>query len=381
MKKKRLLILVVFVAVVLGMWIYDTWFGVTRVAFVNFQTISMGSIAKANDNPKVKVYEVGTDELDKLTGYDMVFVNGMGLSIVAEQREQIQRAANRGVPVYTTMATNPANNICSTDSLHVARLAAYLGGGGRKNYRNLLNYIRKEIDGKIGHTPEVGEPVERASDILYHTDVQRPDEEAEFTTVAEYERFLKENGLYKEGARRIAVTGQMADATGLIAALEAEGYNVYPVSSLRKIMGFLEEINPDAVVNMAHGRMGDRMVEFLKRKNILLFSPLTVNSLVEEWEADPMGMSGGFLSQSVVTPEIDGAVRTVALFAQYKDKEGLRHSFAVPERLETFVQNVNNYLNLKKKPNSEKRVAIYYYKGPGQNAMTAGGMAITEKVS
>ncbi len=362
-------------AVLLGVWVYGTWFGVTRVAFVNFQTISMGSIAKANDNPMVKVYEVGTDELDGLTGYDMVFVNGMGLGIVAGQRAQIQRAARRGVPVYTTMATNPANNICSTDSLHAAKLAAYLGGG-RRNYRNMLNYIRQEIDGKIGHTPEVEEPVERASDILYHAGVQSPEEEAEFLTVADYEKFLRDNGLYKEGARRIAVTGQMADATGLIAALEKAGYNVYPVSSLRKVMGFLEEINPDAVINMAHGRMGDRMVEFLKEKNILLFSPLTVNSLVEEWEADPMGMSGGFLSQSVVTPEIDGALRTYALFAQYKDKEGLRHSFAVPERLETFVKNVDNYLNLREKPNSEKRVAIYYYKGPGQNAMTAGGMEV-----
>ena len=368
--------LAALVAVLLGVWVYGTWFGVTRVAFVNFQTISMGSIAKANDNPMVKVYEVGTDELDELTGYDMVFVNGMGLGIVAGQRAQIQRAARRGVPVYTTMATNPANNICSTDSLHVAKLAAYLGGGGRRNYRNMLNYIRQEIDGKIGHTPEVEEPVERASDILYHAGVQSPGEEAEFLTVADYEKFLRDNGLYKEGARRIAVTGQMADATGLIAALEKAGYNVYPVSSLRKVMDFLEEIQPDAVINMAHGRMGDRMVEFLKERNILLFSPLTVNSLVEEWEADPMGMSGGFLSQSVVTPEIDGALRTYALFAQYKDKEGLRHSFAVPERLETFVQNVDNYLNLREKPNSEKRVAIYYYKGPGQNAMTAGGMEV-----
>jgi cobaltochelatase CobN len=375
MKRKIILTLAALVAVLLGVWVYGTWFGVTRVAFVNFQTISMGSIAKANDNPMVKVYEVGTDELDELTGYDMVFVNGMGLGIVAGQRAQIQRAARRGVPVYTTMATNPANNICSTDSLHAAKLAAYLGGG-RRNYRNMLNYIRQEIDGKIGHTPEVEEPVERASDILYHAGVQSPEEEAEFLTVADYEKFLRDNGLYKEGARRIAVTGQMADATGLIAALEKAGYNVYPVSSLRKVMDFLEEIHPDAVINMAHGRMGDRMVEFLKEKNILLFSPLTVNSLVEEWEADPMGMSGGFLSQSVVTPEIDGALRTYALFAQYKDKEGLRHSFAVPERLETFVKNVDNYLNLREKPNSEKRVAIYYYKGPGQNAMTAGGMEV-----
>lgn len=376
MKKKIIGTIALLAIVGAVVWIYRTWFGETRVAFVNFQTISMGSIAKANDNPMVKVCEVGTDELDGLTGYDMVFVNGMGLGIVAGQREQIRRAAERGVPVYTTMATNPANNICSTDSVHIAKLAAYLGGGGRKNYRNLLNYIRKEIDRKISSTPDVEAPVERASDILYHAGVENPDDEAEFTTVADYERFLRENGLYKEGARRIAVTGQMADPTGLVAALEQAGYNVYPVSSMRKIMTFLEEINPDAVINMAHGRMGDKMVEFLKEKNILLFAPLTVNSLVEEWEDDPMGMSGGFLSQSVVTPEIDGAIRTYALFAQYKDKEGLRHSFAVPERLETFVRNVDNYLNLKKKPNSEKRIAIYYYKGPGQNAMSAGGMEV-----
>lgn len=373
--RKIVMICIVALATVLGIWSYNTWFGTTKVAFVNFQTINMGAIAKANDNSKVKVYDVTTDRLDELTGYDMVLVNGMGLRIVEEQRDLIQEAADKGVPVYTTMATNPANNICSLDEDHVEIVAAYLSGG-RKNYRNLLNYIRKEIDGKISSIHEPEEPVERPWDILYHAGLQNPDDEVEFTSVAAYEGFLRENGLLKENARKIVVTGQMADATGLIAALEKAGYNVYPISSMSKLISFLEEILPDAVINMAHGRLGDQVVDFLKERNIVLFSPLTINSLVEEWENDPMGMSGGFLSQSVVTPEIDGALRTYALFAQYEDKDGLRHSFAVPERLESFVKNVNNYLSLKDKPNSEKRVAIYYYKGPGQNAMTAAGMEV-----
>lgn len=376
MKNKIFITCCVAIVVVLGIWAYQNWFGKTRIAFVNFQTITMGSIAKANDNSMIRVNEVGTDELDRLTAYDMIFVNGMGLRIVEEERALLQRAADKQIPVYTIMATNPANNICTLDSLQAARVAAYLGGGGKQNYRNLLNYVRQEIDKKVVSVHSAGDPVERASDILYHAGVKEPEDEMEFTTVAEYEQFLRSNGLFKEDARRIAITGQMADPTGLVAALEAAGYAVYPVSSMRKLMSFLEEIRPDAVINMAHGRMGDQMVDYLKGKNILLFSPLTMNNLVEEWEADPMGMSGGFLSQSVVTPEIDGAIRTYALFAQYKDEEGLRHSFAVPERLETFVQNVNNYLNLKSKTNSEKRVAIYYYKGPGQNAMTAGGMEV-----
>lgn len=63
------------------------------------------------------------------------------------------------------------------------------------------------------------------------------------------------------------------------------------------------------------------MVDYLKAKNILLFAPLTINSLVDEWEKDPMGMAGGFMSQSIVTPEIDGAIRPSALFAQYEMKK------------------------------------------------------------
>ena len=378
MKKKSKIILGVCIvaAALIGMSVWNTWFSPTKIAFINFQTIQQGSISKANDNSSIKLSEVSLDNLDRLNGYDMVFINGMGLRIVEEQRQQIQQAADKGIPVYTSMATNPANNICNLDSVQQNLIRGYLTNGGKTNYRNMLNYIRKAIDGKISSIPEVEDPAERPSDMLYHAGLTNPDDELEFLTVADYEKFMKDNRLYKEGARKIMITGQMADATGLIEALEKEGYNVYPVQSMTKFMSFIDEVQPDAIINMAHGRMGDKTVDYLKAKNILLFAPLTINSLVDEWEKDPMGMAGGFMSQSIVTPEIDGAIRPFALFAQYEDEEGLRHSYAVPERLKTFVSTINNYLNLNTKPNSEKKVAIYYYKGPGQNALTAAGMEV-----
>ena len=378
MKKKSKIILGVctVAAALIGMSVWNIWFSPTKIAFINFQTIQQGSISKANDNLSIKLSEVSLDNLDRLTGYDMVFINGMGLRIVEEQRQQILQAADKGIPVYTSMATNPANNICNLDSVQQNLIRGYLTNGGKTNYRNMLNYIRKAIDGKISSIPEVEDPAERPSDMLYHAGLTNPDDELEFLTVADYEKFMKDNRLYKEGARKIMITGQMADATGLIEALEKEGYNVYPVQSMTKFMSFIDEVQPDAIINMAHGRMGDKTVDYLKAKNILLFAPLTINSLVDEWEKDPMGMAGGFMSQSIVTPEIDGAIRPFALFAQYEDEEGLRHSYAVPERLKTFVSTINNYLNLNTKPNSEKKVAIYYYKGPGQNALTAAGMEV-----
>ena len=378
MKKKSKIILGVCIvaAVLIGISIWNAWFSATKIAFVNFQTIQQGSISKANDNSFIKLSEVSLANLDRLSNYDMVFVNGMGLRIVEEQRQQIQQAADKGVPVYTSMATNPTNNICNLDSVQQNLIRRYLSNGGKTNYRNMLNYIRKAIDGKTYSTTEMEDPVERPSDMLYHAGISNPDDELEFLTVTDYEKFMKDNNLYKEGARRIIITGQMADATDLIKALEKEGYNVYPVQSMTRFMSFIDEVQPDAVINMAHGRMGDRMVDYLKTQNILLFAPLTINSLVDEWENDPLGMSGGFMSQSIVTPEIDGAIRPFALFAQYEDKEGLRHSYAIPERLKTFVSTINNYLNLKTKPNKDKKVAIYYYKGPGQNALTAAGMEV-----
>ena len=85
------------------------------------------------------------------------------------------------------------------------------------------------------------------------------------------------------------------------------------------------------MINMAHGRMGDMVVRYLEQHNVPLFSPVNVNRDYDEWMADNMGMSGGFLSQSVVTPEIDGAVRPFALFAHYTGDDGLPYVAAIPD--------------------------------------------------
>ncbi len=370
---------IVLLVVIIAIIAYNKWIASTKVAFVNYQAVALGQMYRVNNNSWIKIDEVSVDNLDKLSGYDMVFINGMGLRIVEEQREQIRKIADKGIPVYTFMATNPDNNICNLDTAKVSVIKQYMGGGGKKNYRSLLNYIRKEIDGKLVaiHSPEP--PVQKAFDIIYYPYLGQDDSEDdfEFHSVSEYEAWLKKEKLWNNGAKKIVITGQIVDPRDLIVALQKSDLNVYPIAAYRKLYEYINEIQPDLVINLPHGRMGDDMVRWLEEKNIPLLTPITVPRLVDEWENDPMGMSGGFLSQSVVMPEIDGGVRPFALFAQYKDKDGYQHSFAVPERLEIFVETVKNFLTLKNKPNSEKRVAIYYFKGPGQgSAMVAGGMEV-----
>ena len=372
--------IVVSILVVLILWGLWAYMGApTRVAFLNYQVLQLGQISRANDNPSVRLYELSPEDASKAGHYDILLINGMGLRITEEQRAEIQRAAERGLPVLSTMVTNPANDINTVDSVLAPQLRAYLSNGGPANYRNMLSFIRRNIDGKRFRAPEPAPAEEYTVENIYHPALtEKGGGEDGFRSIAAYNSYLRSNGLWKEDSPRIIVTGQMGDPTDLIASLEAAGNVVYPVRSTRPMLdnGQLDSIAPSAVINMAHGRLGDETVEFLRKYNIPLFSPLNVNTLVSDWEADEMGMVGGFLSQSVVTPEIDGAIRPFVLFGHYEDEDGLQRLEAIPERLEEFTETVNRYLELKRKPESQKKIAIFYYKGAGQNALTASGMEV-----
>lgn len=376
MSKKKIILLAIAGVVLIGACaaFWRIMASPTRIAFVNYQAIALGQISKANDNSFVKITELPVERLDEAGKFDMVFVNGMGLRITDEQRTALAEAAESGTPVLTTAATNPQNLIVSVDSVDNVYLSQYLAGG-RANYRNLLRYVRRFIDGKKLFVDEPADPQLSASSLLYYPS---EDDDLNFDDVAAYEAFLRKQGKWRDDAARIVLTGQMGVADSLVASLERAGHMVYPVNSIQLFIkeGHADSVAVAAVVNMAHGRMGDMVVNYLTEKNIPLFSPLNVNRDYNEWMDDNMGMNGGFLSQSVVTPEIDGAVRPYALFAHYEDDDGLPYVAAIPDRLDTFVKTVSSYIDLQRKANKDKRVAIFYFKGPGQNALVAEGMEV-----
>lgn len=373
-RKKAILWSCVVVAVVVCATIaWNILASPTRIAFVNYQAITLGQISKANDSRFIKIDELAVENIDQAGKYDMVFVNGMGLRITDEQRQFLIKAADDGIPILTTAATNPQNLIVSVDSIDHTFLKQYLVGG-KNNYKNLLRYVRKFVDGKKVFAEIPGDPVGHKSSLLYYPG----DDELNFNYITEFEAFLKSHGKFSDSAKRIVLTGQMGVPDSLVYSLEKKGYIVYPVNSIQQfiINGHADSIPLSAMINMAHGRMGDLVVRYIEDHNIPLFSPLNVNCGYEKWLADKMGMNGGFLSQSVVTPEIDGAVRPFALFAHFEGVDGLPYVDVIPGRLDEFVETVSNYISLRTKANKDKKVAVFYFKGPGQNALVAEGMEV-----
>lgn len=382
LSKKTLTVTVAVLLVVLAIiFAYNKYVSPTRIALVNFQPYMATSIQLANTDKFIKYENVPLDKLNKLSSANFVLAFGMGLKMNAEQRVQLQKAIDKGVAVNVVSPTSPDNVICTLDSIQKVTVTGYMNNGGKKNYRSLARYIRTEIDKKKLFVTLPDSVVETPNDVLYHLD-----EEQAFATVEEYETYLREQKIFKPDAPTIAMIGGFNDPfsgnrdniDSIIVSFERAGFNFYPISSTHKRLDFLQEINPDAVIYFAHGRLAmgqsDAAVDWLKSRNIPIFAPLSILQTQDKWEEDKMGMFGGFLSQSIVMPELDGGIYPYVLNVQAIDKQGLYHFKTIPERLKTFTKIVSNYIQLKEKKNSDKKIAIFYFKGPGQSSLSAQGL-------
>lgn len=352
-----------------------------RVAMVNVPDFMLSRMHVSVDRENVELHPVeGTDGLDD---YDALLAFGMGLRWDDGDRERVRALDAQGIPYLVMMTTNPDNDLCNVDSTHRDVLLSYFLNGGTSNFRSGFNYLRREVLGRSLREGEILPPVEYAADLLF----SRDDEDRAFNSVADYQQYYAAHG-YREGAPRVAIVAGFAGPfnanrdhfDAMIRALESEGMNVYPISAGAKRLDFLREISPDAIVYLPHGRLmpgqSDAVLAYLRERNVPLFAPLTINALYEDWMKDPKGMFGGFMSQSIVTPEIDGAIVPFALVTLEQQPDGIKLFKAIPDRLPVFSRLVRNYVDLRSKPNSEKRLAIYYFKGPGQNALVAQGIEV-----
>lgn len=318
------------------------------------------------------------EDVDKLKGYDFIICNGMGLRLSAEERDALQRLASKGVPIIMHASTDSRNEMCSMDSIHCATISAYLSAGNMVNYQNMASYVRKYIDRKSFRVTDPEPPTESIEEVFFDLE-----EGVHFFTIDEYDAYTRKKGLYKEGAKRVALViglhnpfrGNKQHLDSIIVSMRNAGHNVYPIFAKDKRLEMLKSANPDAVIYTAMGRLsmgeGDEVVEWLKETNIPLFTPLTSLELEEDWMANPMGLVGGILGQGVVMPEIDGAVYPYALIAQEKNREGFYLFKTIPDRLRTFTDIVSRTIALKSKKNSEKKLAIYFFKGAGQQTLLA----------
>ena len=376
-----LLALVVLAALWMG---WRAWLAPTRVALVNYPEFQAARIIQAAPGVFASARVLPLGELGQARRHDLVLVFGRGLKLDEAQAQQLRAAGAAGTPIYVDGATNPQHDLLT--NLRGADLDAvtgYLRGGGPVNYARLQTYARSALGGKHLFTASVEPPQPMPQDVFFHLA-----DEAVFTDFDSFGQHLKKQPGWKPNRPRLALLTSVPGpfnanrdhVDAVIRAFEARGFEVVPIAAIRQRLAFLQQADPAAVVYMPHGRLtlgqADEARQWLAARNIPLFAPVSVFTEADEWLADPRGFDGGLLTMSVTLPEIDGATTPMAIAAQFRGEGGLRVFRALPERLERFADLVQRTVALKRKANADKKLAIYYYKGPGQSALVAGDLEV-----
>ncbi len=369
--------------VALGWYAYDRFVSPTRIALVDYPSFTAARIYKEVDTRWIDIEVIPLAELDRAEGADLIVVFGRGLSLTQDEQSRLRSFAQEGSTLYVESPTNPNVDVTTLSGEALDRVSAYFAFGGSANYRSLLAYVRREIDGKGFGAGTPAEPAPIPRDVLF-----TQDDDVLFDSVDAFEAHNKANGTWHAGGRKLALVTSVPGPfnanrdhlDAMIGAFNANGFNVYPIASVGKRLQFLQEIAPDGVIYTPHGALTlgrrDEAIAWLKETGTPLFTPLSVFQLHDEWLADPQGFSGPLLTMNLVLAELDGGIDPYAVVAQFPDANGLAAFQAVPGRLERFVKRVVLHLDLKSKSNADKRLAIVFFKGPGKGALTAGGLEV-----
>ncbi len=368
-----------------GIWmVYNKYISVTKIAVVSFPGFTVEKMMRSNTSNWVKIETLDLEELNKIERYPLALIRGHGIRISGEQLDQIRNATQKGVKIYVADVTNPEYDLTNLQGEELDYVTDLLENKGSANFRSLFNYTRQHIDNKKMFVHPHDSAVIMPEDYFFYIG-----DDQVFETVEQYEQFYRESGLYKEDGARVAIlagniniqNSNREHTVKLIKELESKGINVFPIRSfgIRKLE-LLQSTNPDIVLLRPHGRMAmgyqDKAIDWLKQQNIPVLTPLTVYEEYDKWLKDPQGMFGGMLSMSVVMPEMDGAVAPYAVVAQYKNQAGNLIFDGIDNRIENFSELVSKWANLQKQQNKDKKIAIYYFKGPGKNSMVASGLEV-----
>ncbi|MBO8093817.1 MAG: cobaltochelatase subunit CobN [Prosthecochloris sp.] len=386
-RPQRLTILVAIVLATLSAsawWAYSAYVSPTKVAIISFPGFMVEKMQRANANSWVHIEQLDLEELDKLQNYPFALIRGHGVRISPEQLDLVREASGKGTKIFVADVNNPEYELTNLSGKELDYVSALVENKGSKNFRSLFNYVRTHIDRKTAFLGPYDDPVEIPRDFLFHLE-----EDLTFSTVQAYETYYRENGFHKEGRPRVALLAGNVNMQNsnpehtvkLIEGLEKQGLNVYCISSFgSKRLELLEAIEPDIVLLRPHGRMlmgyQDKAIEWLKRHDIPVLTPQTIYGEYDEWLKDPQGMYGGMMSMSIVMPELDGAVAPYAVIAQRKTSSGNLVFDGIDNRIADFSEMTAKWLHLRKSHNRDKKIAIYYFKGPGKNAFVAAGMEV-----
>ncbi len=377
---------IVFIALsVFAVKYYNSNIKATKIAFVNFPEYMYADYAMALDSYFIQTHNFHKkDPLDDLKEYNVILVFGMGFSPDKAQIENLKQMMDENVPLHTYLSTTPEVNFSTLSKKELEKVEGYLKNPNDNNNKSLLLYSRKMLDSKSTFVEAPLDVEVFPKNYYFH-----PSTENYFVDLNDFQKYYEEQGLYTENAPKVLLLTSNLQPSNksardpyfdLIKELESRNINVYAATGFSDRVDFIKNVAPDLLIFIPHGRLAPgkatQVSETLSKLNIPVISPQIIFESHDDWLNNQMGLSGGMLAQNIIAPELDGVVNSLAIGAQFRHEDGVMVFEGIPERVKQFANLAENFLSLRTKKNKDKKVAVVYYKGPGQNALSSEGMEI-----
>ncbi|HOP63376.1 MAG TPA: cobaltochelatase subunit CobN [Spirochaetota bacterium] len=285
----------------------------------------------------------------------------------------------------------------------VATTYRYILYNGRENFINMLNYLQNVLFG-IG--VKFSEPEEISWEGIFHPVMGVTFDKID-DYLKEYKRRLSFTPFIYAGvlfSRTNWLAGKLEVETELVESLERRGLGVIPVfyysmkdKNLGNMSGaevietfMVKDGSPivDGIIKLnsfflESGRGGieasqsERGASLMAKLGIPLFQPvISYYKSTDEWLHDPQGL-GSQISWSIAMPEFEGVIEPLIIGATRSAGDPDEEAYeAIHDRIEKLTGRVEKWLRMRRKPNSEKRIAFFLNNNPCASVeATVGGGA------
>ena len=320
--------------------------------------------------------------------------------------ETIAKQMKQGSKIFLLGAQKPSCNVTGIEivnlPLQYGQVLSYLLS--KENIKRTILEILRQCNA-IAISQNETKLLPPPGDFLYH-----PDSQTIFQEKNDYIRWYNESGHFKEGAPWIGVTifnrhymsGNLKMWNEIIKKLEAKGFNVIPYVMDPPVTGdttqasrrfFLSEPRIDLLITSIQFGYGadNYTIALFKDLNVPVLSPTYVflSTTLEKYLQDKTirGLSGieiGFLA----IYEAGGRIEPVLIGGtQISGKDpltglSLKDYSPYEPGLKQFIERVTKWIELKYKPNNEKKIAIIYYDSTHDEKMVTGyGLNVPASIS
>ena len=306
-------------------------------------------IALVGGSSLFSIAKLGNFRMGKMKGGDMSY---------GGNPESVKKWINRMQKIVETTGKILPFGVFK-DARNYIRIVRYWANGGYENYKNMFLFICKIKGANV--KVKIKDPIEYPETGLYHPDYgynYKPQIDPNKPNVG----IIFYGGMHLESCE--------STLKEIINRLDANVIPVYSdgIINLKAMREYFKGKDLNAIISLLWFRLnggplgGDPKptIELLKEMKAKLFCPaMMIMQEIRDWERSDKGLNILQTITTVEMPEMDGGVEPIPIC-------GVEDCNVVPimDRVDKFVDRVNRWINLKKKANADKKIAIVIYNYP-----------------